>query len=287
MLRALVLGTGFLGRSIVKSLQSYGYSVESFSQSFKQELTCYQHVGVIQDNKFLRELLVKKPDLIVNTIWITKPGEYLNSASNRDFADFAIRLAELAKEFSIPHLISLGSCAEYQINENHVKSDIPTQNNYVTQKLRAYEQSRTILATSNTHFSWPRIFFAYGPGQNEARLVKSLIAKGRMSEPIVITDTHSKNDWISSFDIADAISCLAINKLTGPIDIGTGIGWTNLEVWAIIQKELNSKSKLREPVEETPWSRNNMVASINSDLFNSGWRPQLSLEEGIRLMIKS
>jgi nucleoside-diphosphate-sugar epimerase len=287
MLRALVLGTGFLGRSIVNSLQLYGYSVESFSQSFKQELTCFQHIGVIQDNEFLRELLEKKPDLIVNTIWITKPGEYLNSESNRDFADFAIKLAELAKEFSIPHLISLGSCAEYQMNEKNVSSDLPLLNNYVTQKIRAYEQSRIVLATSSTHFSWPRIFFAYGPGQNEARLVQSLIAKGRRSEPIVISDTHSKNDWISSFDIADAISCLAIKKLTGPIDIGTGIGWTNLEVWAIIQKELNSESKLQEPIEVIPRSRNNIVASTNSDLFDSGWRPKLSLEEGIRLMIKS
>ncbi len=287
MLRALVLGTGFLGRSIVNSLQIYGYSVESFSQSFKRELTCYQHIGDIQDYEFLRKLIQKNPDLIVNTIWITKPGEYLNSHLNHDFADFAIKLAELAKEFSIPHLISLGSCAEYQIDEKNVNSDLPLLNNYVTQKIRSYEQSRIILANSSTLFSWPRIFFAYGPGQNEARLVQLLIDKGRRSEPIVISDRHTKNDWISSFDIADAISSIAMKKLTGPIDIGAGVGWTNLEVWAIIQKELNSESKLREPVEETPWSRNNMVASINSDLFNSGWRPQLSLEEGIRLMIKS
>jgi dTDP-6-deoxy-L-talose 4-dehydrogenase (NAD+) len=287
ILKSLVFGTGFLGTKIIDCLQQSGHEVTSFSRSYKSNVKSNQHVGDIKDIQFLRRLLDEKPDLVINTIWITKPGEYLQSKLNSDFANFSIAIAEIVKEYSISHYISLGSCAEYQLSKGSITSTAPSISDYVIQKIRAYEHSESILNGSNTVFSWPRIFFAYGPGQDDARLFQSLITKARRSDPITILDTTTRNDWISSFDIAEAISWIATNKLSGPIDIGTGIGHTNLQVWDIIKEELNSNSQLLETTEKLDKPANGMVASVNSELFNSGWRPKLSIQEGIRLMIQA
>lgn len=287
ILKSLVLGTGFLGTKIIDALHRSRHEVASFSRSYKDHVTCKQHVGDIQNTQFLRELLSEKPDLVINTIWITKSGEYLQSKLNLDFANFSIALAGIVKEYSIPHFISLGSCAEYQLRIENATSNKSSESDYVTQKIRAYEHSESILNGSNTVFCWPRIFFAYGPGQEEARLFQTLIAKARRSDPITILDTSTRNDWISSFDIAEAINWIATNKLSGPIDIGTGVGYTNLQIWSIIKKELNSNSKLVKTNKRFDKPANGMVASINSNLFNTGWRPKLSIHEGIRLMIQA
>jgi nucleoside-diphosphate-sugar epimerase len=71
-------------------------------------------------------------------------------------------------------------------------------------------------------FAWARLFHLFGPGENPARLVPSIMIALREGREAQCSSGRPVRDFISTQNAAAAITALATSQVTGPVNIGSG-----------------------------------------------------------------
>ena len=100
-------------------------------------------------------------------------------------------------------------------------------------------------------------------------------------------DTSSVYDWVSTRDIADAINWIIQHELLSEIDIGTSVGFTNLQVLEILEDLLLTGKKPILHGEHNFGLNEMFTVSADSALLSSGWRPKDTLQSGLQWVITS
>jgi nucleoside-diphosphate-sugar epimerase len=158
---------------------------------------------------------------------------------------------------------------------------------YSQQKHVAFTTTKEILQKSAVRFTWARIFYPYGPNQDRNRLIPHIINSLKGQEEVALTDTTSVYDWITTRDIASAVSWIIRHDLSTEIDIGTSVGFTNLEVLREIENLLQIKNRSDGLTEHGFGLSEFLVADPNSPLFTSGWGPRDTLHSGLKWLLSS
>jgi nucleoside-diphosphate-sugar epimerase len=287
-MKILVIGNGFLATSIVERLESEGHEILIFSRTQNSKIQSQQVFGDIFDYEGFLEVLAWKPQVVIHTAWITTPGIYRDDLSNLQYAEFTTNLTRSLCNSDIEHLIILGTCAEYgkQVGPSTAGLTVPSPTTlYAQQKIIAFNSAKEILRDSNVRFTWARVFYPYGPNQDQRRLIPRLISSIKNGEPIVLADTSSIYDWITTRDVALAISWVLTHNLPTEIDLGTSIGFTNLEILEALENLLQTKSLLPPEKTHNFGLSEVFVASKSSPLFTSGWSPKDSISAGLEWVI--
>ena len=289
-MKILVIGGGFIAASIVRQLESEGNELRVFSRSENPEILCRQIIGDIFDFEDFLEVFTWKPRVVIHSAWITTPGVYRNDPSNIKYAKFTSELAQYIQYSDIEHLIVLGTCAEYGYQNGPSTAGITSlapNTLYAKQKVAALNAVRELLQESNVRVTWARVFYPYGPNQQQKRLIPHLIHSLKNGDPVKLADTSSIHDWITTRDIASAISWVINNKLPIEIDIATSFGFTNLAL-------LNNLEDLLQIRNESSLSDGHdiglnevFLAGKESPLFISGWLPKDSLTSGLEWVLNS
>lgn len=283
-MKILIIGNGLIASAIVQKLELEGHEILIFSRNFNKEIKSQQVSGDIFDFERFTDVLKWNPQVIINTAWITTPGLYRNDISNFAYSQFTSNLAKFIAHSSVQHLIVLGTCAEYgrQIEPclSGVTRKIPSSL-YAKQKVDAYENANRILQETAVRFTWARIFYPYGPKQDSRRLIPNLIHGLKSGEQIKLKDISSVYDWISSRDIAEAIYWAITHELPVEIDIGTSVGFTNLQVLAVLKELLNTTNRDESKCEHEYGHNEMFVVSPESPILRSGWAPRDSLYSGL------
>ena len=288
-MRILVLGSGFVASPIVQKLESEGHELLVFSRTPGQRIDCRQIEGDIFNFKDFVKVLDWKPEIIVHTAWITTPGIYRNDPSNSEYAKFTIDLAEYIKYSDVKHLIILGTCAEYgrQIRASTAGLTKLSPNVlYSQQKVVAFRAVKKILQDSNTSLPWARPFYPYGPYQHGKRLVPHLVDSIKNKNPIRLADTSSVYDWITTRDVASAISWIIEHKLPVEVDIGTTFGVTNLELLMTLEELLLTKHPVTTQQGHEVGLGEFFVTGKDSPLLVSGWLPRDTLRSGLEWVLE-
>lgn len=284
-MRILVIGSGFVAVPIIKKLESEGHEILVYSRTASKALNCQQIEGDIFDLTDFVKVLSWEPNIVIHTAWITTPGKYKNDPSNFEYAKFTVNLANCIKHTEVEHLIILGTCAEYgQQTGPSTAGFTNTSPNilYSEQKVAAFEAVKEILQESTIRFTWARLFFPYGPHQHENRLIPYLIASLNNETPIRLADVSSVYDWITTRDIARAVSWVIQHKLPVEIDIGTSRGATNLELLNILEGFLQTKNQVPSSLEHEIGAGEFFVMGTDSPLLESGWLPKDTLQSGLK-----
>ena len=283
-MKILIIGNGFIANSIVQRFETEGHEVIVFSRSLRVGMNCQQILGDIFDFENFAKALSWGPNVIIHTAWITTPGRYRDDLSNYKYAQFTTNLAAKVADSDVEHLIVLGTCAEYgrQISPSTAGITILNpQTLYAKQKVKAHNETEQILAKSKTRFTWARVFYPYGPNQTEKRLIPQIISAVNKKEVLVLDDISSTYDWISTRDIASALSWTIRHKLPSQIDIGTSFGISNLELLQNIEKLMGSNSLTKSQDSHNVGNSDVYVVGKDSAIFSSGWKPEDSLESGL------
>ena len=287
-MKILVLGSGFIAVSIVKRLESDGHELLVFSRTANERINCKQILGDIFDFEGFVKVLDWKPQIIIHTAWITTPGIYRNDVSNIKYAQFTTMLAEYVTHAEVEHLIILGTCAEYGHQGGPSIAGITNlspKTIYAEQKVATFNSVKKLMNRSDIRFTWARVFYPYGPHQDRKRLSPYLIRSFQNGEPIVLADTSSIHDWITTRDIASAISWAVNNELPPEIDVGTSFGFTNLELLVTLEKLIQTSNQLPTLVMHNLGQSEVFVVGKNSPLFTSGWSPTDSLITGLEWVL--
>lgn len=289
-MKILVLGNGFIATPILQKLEIEGHDVLVFSRKAKRHIKSEQVEGDIFNFSEIKKLLSRGIQVVINSAWVTTHGDYHQHSSNYSYSKFAIELARFVPNTDVEHLIGFGSCAEYGRQVSPCVAGItPVKpaSLYAQQKVLAFEGSLKVLIKTQVKLSWVRIFQPYGVGQDPDRLIPYLVRNLKNGDPVEIRDLYSKLDWVTTRDIASAVSWILNKKLPIELDIGTGIGYTNLEILKHLKRLLNINEKHRFVGTKSSERTQNMIVGKNSPLLASGWKPKDSLAEGLEWVLSN
>ena len=283
-MKILILGNGFLGKSLHEYLSQGIHSISLISRS-----------TIVGDSffDFFREESIRcvidliKPDVVINTIWITESSIYASSPLNHDYASANIRLGEICIENRVKHFVSFGTSAEYGEDPGACNSENTTcspESLYAKSKYHVFQNLSRIYENSNLRFSWVRIFQPYGKFQDSSRFIPALVSDLRRGIEIKLKNPNTRLDWISSWDVSRATELLLHNEAPVAVDIGTSIPVYNFEVLNTLALHLGLRSQIIEP----DFSASRGISRFVSDeaFLSRVWEPQLTLSSGLQRLVR-
>lgn len=289
-MKILVIGNGFIASQIIQKLESEGHELLIYSRTFNEHLDSRQVLGDIFDFEDFVKTLLWEPEIIIHSAWITAHDRYKNDSSNRRYAEFTSNLARYIARTELEHLIILGTCAEYgqqTAASTAGVTKLSPDSLYAQQKVFALNSAKEFLMESNTRLTWARIFQPYGPKQDGSRLIPYLLHSLKSGNSIRLGDTNSLHDWITTRDIASAISWLIDHQVATEVDIGTSIGITNVGILRELEELLGSSNQWKQFSEQSFGAGQVSIVGKNSPLFSSGWKPSDSLRAGLEWILTS
>ena len=179
----------------------------------------------------------------------------------------------------------LGSGAEYGTQSARSTAGVTKlnpENLYAQQKVIAFDSAKEFLSESQVRLTWARVFQPYGPHQDKKRLLPYLIDSLKSGKSIHLVDTSSILDWITTRDLASAIAWIINNVTPMEVDIGTSIGFTNVELLKHLESLLGNSTQWTGQSQQTSTNYQVSLVGKDSPLFKSGWVPQDSLTSGLK-----
>ena len=287
--------TGFIGSAFARLALSRDQQLAGLiipSENVPASLPPHQNLawlrGTLQQAPW-SDIAAFAPDVCVHTAWITTPGTYLESAENERFRDASLQFIRKITELGSSHIVGLGTCIEYQINEQPLSEDA-TPIAPTTTYARCKNELRLALESESKqrgfNFCWARVFYPYGPGEHPSRLCSAIIQKLLRGETITLKTPLSTKDYIYIDDLAAALFAVIEKHFEGTINFGTGMG-TTVQTIAQIIGRLMQKSELVEKALHPDPDPFPYVIADAARIKSLGWKPGVSLEEGLQRLLNA
>lgn len=290
--RIMVTGaSGFIGSHVLAALDHRDAELHGIGRNPSKFLNAGRvnwHQVDLQDSVQTDALMRKvRPDLLIHLAWDTTPGDYWKSIDNIRWLESTLRLVRLFHEYGGERVVGVGSCAEYEWSKGTLveyQTQLSYQTTYATCKNYAHALLQDYSEKTGLSYAWARLFFLYGPHEQEGRLVPYVINSILTGSDVVLKNGAIKRDYLYVGDAAKALVCLLESSYNGVINIGSGKG-IRLDRLAeriadMIPGETEIRSESASFAEEYPLVR----ASIEL-IRHQGWSPSTPLDEGIRSAI--
>ena len=233
-----------------------------------------------------------KYDIFYHMAWAGTRGEERNDIKLQlKNIDYTLKALELAKKMGCKKFIGTGSQAEYgrvsgKISPNTIANP---ETAYGIAKLRAGQISKLMANQIGIECIWTRILSVYGPYDNENTMIMSSIREMLENNKAPhYTKAEQLWDYIYTNDIARALYLIAEKGKNNSIYcIGSGTVKPLYEYINIIKNEINPKLEIK--LGEIPYSKNQVMylcADISDLTKDTGFKPEISFEEGIKRTIK-
>lgn len=282
----VVCHQGFLSLAIVRKLKEKGYknlllkNLDLFSQKAVENFF----------NKWRPEYLffppIKSGGILANR---TLPADFIyqNMASQ-------INLIHSAFKYKVKKLLFLGSPCSYPkicaqpIKEEYLLTGAIESTNefYAVSKISGVKMCQAYNKQYNTNFISVIPTNTYGPNDDfdeGGHVIAGLIKKFHREKIVKIWGTGKpKREFLYVDDIADACIFL-MNRYNdrGVINIGGGTEVSIKELAELLKKITGFKGKIIYQTEKPDGMPRRLLDS--NKIFALGWRPKISLEEGLRL----
>ncbi len=230
--RVLVTGaSGFIGQHMAALLQARGFETHITARGTLPETAGITAHGVDLLRQDEAQRLIKdiRPDIIIHTAWYVAHGRFWTAPENTDWLEASTALAAYAAEAGTRRFVGLGTCAEYATEAGddaypwpETRPIAPATPYGEAKATLARRLSEMAEARARFSFAWARLFHLFGPGENPARLVPSIMLALREGREAQCASGRPVRDFISTQNAAAAIAALATSDITGPVNIGSG-----------------------------------------------------------------
>jgi nucleoside-diphosphate-sugar epimerase len=278
MKRVLVTGSaGFVGRHVLPLLDTNGWDVVPARRSDAD----------LREPAQADALVARvKPSHVLHLAWNAEHGRYWTAPDNEDWADGTIALARALVRAGGRRFVGAGTCAEYDWTaiEGRCREDstpVAPRTIYGRAKLRALNGVERAMEEARTSWAWGRLFFLYGPGEDERRLVPSVTRALKAGERAKVSAGTQVRDFLHVVDAARAFVALLDSEITGPVNIGSGVATSVREVVEAIARLTGRPDAIDfGAVAMAPGEPASLVADITR-LRAAGWQPTISLPAGL------
>ena len=268
-------GSGFIGSHVQEILQKHGIVFFAPTHRECDWLEAKQVTTYLEKNQ---------PTHLLHLAWYAKHGLFWDSAENIKWKDATLHLVREFGRCGGERVVAAGTCAEYMWGHQHVFNELAEttpQSLYGKMKLQTFNDLEAICSLQKTTLAWGRVFFLYGPGENQARIVPRVILSLLKDQKISLTHGHQVRDYLHVQDVARAFVSVLQSSLQGAVNISSGESRTLKEVFDLIGVTLGAQHRLGYG--ESPQLANDPPFLVGDchRLKSTGWTDQISLEEGL------
>lgn len=268
---------GFIGRHLVAALREAGIECRTHHsglgdiQSAVLDLEGCTHVIHLAGKAFV-------PDSWEN------PREYY-----RVNVQGTVNVLEQCRRHKLPMtLVSsyvYGRPLQLPVREDH---PLDALNPYAHSKILAEEAARFYTKAFGVTVTVIRPFNVFGPGQDGRYLIPLLLkqAMDPSSDVIEVADERPRRDYLFVDDLVELLRLSLLEPQTVTVNAGCGRSYGIQEIVDIVNRELPRPKVLRSRSEGRPAEVLDVAADISLAQRLFGWKPRLSLEAGLRKMLR-
>jgi len=252
MKRVLLTGaTGFVGRHVQAALKAKGCSVRAIVRPGKiltGEIEQVETPDVFQESAEWWATTLRGIDSVVHCAWYAEPGTYLESEKNYSCLTGTISMAQALQKSNVKRFVGVGTCFEYDLSRKVLSRETPLkpESPYAACKVAAFLVLSQIMKKSHISFAWARLFYMFGEGEDERRLIAYIRRQLARSEPAHLSEGWQIRDYMDVKEVGRRIGELAVNaEVQGPVNICSGRPQTIREIALRIGREYGKEELLR------------------------------------------
>lgn len=287
MPRILITGaTGFIGRHCVAPLVARGWEVVAVTSRpvdglEEREGVLWRQADLLDPVEPARLIAATKPEALLHLAWRLVAGSVENYRWTRASLQLAMEFAEQGGR----RAVMAGSCAEYDWRAEQPLAEASLRRPATPYGLckkalgELFESYRAEVALSA---AWARIFFVYGPGEAQNRLVASIVRSLLAGNPAEATHGEQMRDYLYVGDLADALAALVDSDVTGPINIASGRTVRLKELAREVAQQIGHRDLLRlGAIAAHPDEAPEVAADVTRQTDELHWRPRFDHAEGL------
>lgn len=297
--RVLVTGAGgFIGRWSLAALQGRGFEVHAVyspraatsGERPAGEVTVH-HADLLNTAAIDALLARVRPTHLLHFAWIATPGIYWQSADNARWLEAG---AHLAQEFFSRHgerAVMAGSSAEYDwssvtlCNEDasplaDAAGAAPTA--YAAAKLAMHRRLERLAHEARASCAWGRVFFQFGPGEQAARLVPSVVLSLLGGREALCTAGTQVRSFLHVAEVAEAFAALLDSDVRGAVNVGSAERVSVATLIGLIAAQIGRPDLVRLGAKALPAGEPAvLVPDVTRLRLEVGWQPRYCLQEAI------
>lgn len=226
-------GTGFVGRHVFQNLLKNQINIrliirkdkEKFFEDQKSKIELILTDDLFRESPEWWSEQCKGIHTIIHLAWYAEPGKYLQSSKNVDCLIGSLNLAKGALKAGIKRFIGIGTCFEYDLNYKKLSVETPIKPTtpYAATKAGLYNALTHLFPPNSIELSWCRLFYLYGEGEDERRLVPYIHKQLSKGNKVELTSGKQVRDFLDVSNAGQIITQIALGNQLGPINICSGI----------------------------------------------------------------
>jgi len=246
---------GFVGRQVLQALVERKCRVRAVTRDGKQDRLARSTAveKVVSSPDIFAESgswwvdACRGIDTVIHVAWYAEPGQYLQSPKNQDCLAGTLRLAQGAIDAKVRRFVGIGTCFEYDLAAGHLKIDTPLKPTtpYAQAKADVFTALSDLLPRHGIEFLWCRLFYLYGEGEDERRLVPYLRARLKAGEPAELSSGTQIRDFLDVREAGRMIAEAALGSVRGPVNVCSGTPVTVRALAEQIADEYGRRDLLR------------------------------------------
>ena len=231
-MRILLTGaTGFVGRQVHKALVARGADVDVVIRPGREPRLAARAARVVTTPDLFAEKAACAAeacagvDIVVHAAWYAEPGSYLHSPKNDHCLKGTLELARGAVAAHVRRFVGIGTCFEYDVSAGLLttRTRLDPQTPYAAAKASAFRALSELLPSRGVGFAWCRLFYLYGEGEDERRLVSYLRHRLSRGEPAELTSGTQIRDFLDVAEAGRMIADVAVGTVQGPVNVCSGV----------------------------------------------------------------
>jgi nucleoside-diphosphate-sugar epimerase len=288
--KILITGAnGFIGKNTLPILLKTGYEVHAVSTKKLESKDIQWHQLNLFDTEGTQNLMKKiKPRYLLHLAWDTTPGKYLKTADNLNLVCATLSLCRSFYECGGCRGVFGGTLSEYKEGSKIYTESSPRKASslYGVCKSSLFDMIEAYCSSEDLSFAWGRVFFLYGPYENENRVVPYVIKSLLAGKDALCSDGVAKKDYLYAGDMAAAFVHLLGVRQNGAFNIGSGKAVPLKDILKKTAEIIGRPELLHLGARQSRPGEPQCVTADIDKLRATGFMPAYDMDSGLKETVK-